>query len=820
MTSKIIKKLIVVACFLCCTPTWLHAQQDGFGWRVGGSIGYMGYHGDLSSNNLLKEVTTQFKPTKDRPITWGVSVERKISRSIGLCVNYAQGSFTTNDRDRDESDPFYARSLNAQTKLRDLNGSFIFRSERRFFITPYLMLGGGLTNFSVYGDLKDANGNFYNYNTTVTQDGNFETQLDGLKTEVESYSTLVPHINAGIGLRFRLASWLSLHLQTDLRYAFSDHLEDVANNNFRYSADNANQAFAIKPNAAYTGTRANNTNDMALLNNDMYAYTSLGLRFSFGRRRADFHPPVFYAGNELPKVETIKVVPTEIPVGNSFVTLYDTLRMSSKNYQMTVDSSMAQQTKILLDSLNAIKLNNTQVQQQIAQSRADYELLQRDIINLKEVQTEEQRKATESRINELNNQVKYLSIATANNVKPADSTSVDAKYLLELQKMRTEIAAFKTDQAEKDRLAALKAQDANMPAPTTLPIATDASSLYYQRDMQAIRDQIAALNNNLASQGKQPIVLQQTAPTTNGNSAAESQAMMNTMQALSMQLNSISTRLSAVEGRPAQTNTAPIISNVPAPQQNNNQANEQLQQQIRDLQNQLSNLNNKPAPQQQPVIINTPAPQQNNNQANEQLQQQIRDLQNQLNNLNNKPAPQQQPVIINTPAPQPQQNNNQELLNQIKALQDQVKDLSNKPAPQQQPVIINTPAPQRVIVQQAAPQITYQQAIAPMRNTSIYFDNNSTVIKQSELAKLEKMANVLNTYPEAKITISGYTDSVGGDEYNRKLSERRANAVRDRLIQAYGIQASKVVLNAYGKSVTTSTASSALDRRVDIIWAD
>lgn len=778
MISKIIKKLIVVAFLLCGTTAWLYAQQDGFGWRVGGSIGYMGYHGDLSSNNLLKEVTTQFKPTKDRPITWGVSIERKISRSIGLCVNYAQGSFTANDRDRDATDPFYARSLNAQTKLRDLNGSFIFRSERRFFITPYLMLGGGLTNFSVYGDLKDANGNFYNYSNTVTQDGDFETQLDGLKTEVESYSTLVPHINAGIGLRFRLASWLSLHLQTDLRYAFSDHLEDVANNNFSNSADNANQAFAIKPNAAYTGTRANNTNDIELLNNDMYAYTSLGLRFSFGRRRADFHPPVFYAGSELPKIETIKVVPTEIPVGNSFVTLYDTLRMSSKNYQMTVDSSMAQQTKILLDSINAIKLNNAQVQQQIAQSRADYELLQRDIINLKDVQTEEQRKATESRINELNNQVKYLSIATANNVKPADSSSVDAKYLLELQKMRTEIAAFKANQAEKDQLAALKAQDANMPTPTTLPIATDASSLYYQRDMQAIRDQIAALNNNLASQGKQPpIVVQQTAPTTNGNSAAESQAMMNTMQALSIQLNSISTRLSAVEGRPAQTNTAPIINNVPAPQQNNNQANEQLQQQIRDLQNQL-------------------------------------------NNLNSKPAPQQQPVIINTPAPQPQQNNNQELLNQIKALQDQVKDLSNKPAPQQQPIIVQTPAPQPVIVQQAAPQITYRQAIAPMRNTSIYFDNNSTVIKQSELAKLEKMANVLNTYPEAKITISGYTDSVGGDDYNRKLSERRANAVRDRLIQAYGIQASKVVLNAYGKSATTSTASSALDRRVDIVWAD
>ena len=118
MIIKIIKKSVFAVLLLCGTQALVHAQQDGFGWRVGGSVGYMGYHGDLSSNNLLKEVTTQFKPTKDRPVTWGISVERKISRSIGLCVNYAQGSFTANDRDRDNTDGFYARSLNAQTGWR------------------------------------------------------------------------------------------------------------------------------------------------------------------------------------------------------------------------------------------------------------------------------------------------------------------------------------------------------------------------------------------------------------------------------------------------------------------------------------------------------------------------------------------------------------------------------------------------------------------------------------------------------------------------------------------------------------------------------
>lgn len=783
MTSTIIRPLIASVVLWCAAANATYAQQDGFGWRVGGGVGYMGYHGDLSSNNLLKEITQQFKPTKDRDISWGVSVERKLGGGVGLCINYAQGNFEANDLLRDKDDAFYNRSLNARTELRDINGSLVFGRQGHGFLSPYLLVGGGLTDFKVYGNLRDADNNFYNYTTSnVSQDDTYETRLDNLKTESnDHYSTFVPHLNAGIGLRFRLSAWLSLHLQTDLRYAFSDHLDDVGNNNFRADADNLTQAYATRPNPLYTGTRANNTSDVKLFNNDLYNYTSLSLRVSFGRRRADFTPPIFYSSNNPQPVETIQVVPTEVPVGNTYVTLYDTLRQTSQNYQMQVDSSMAQQTRIILDSLQAVKLNNQQVQAEIAQSRADYALLQNDLANLKANQTEQERKAMADRIDELNNQVKYLSIATASNVKPVDSTSVDAKYLTELQKLRTELAAFKTEQADKERLAQMKAVDAANPQPAVsnnLPIATDASSLYYQRDMQAVREQLAALNNQQGKQLQQPVVVQQAAPAT--SNAAESQAMMNTMQALSIQLNSISDRLRALEGKPAS-----VITTAP------------------------------------PTIITTPAPQSTNNAQNELLQQQIRDLQNQLNNINSKPAPAQQPVIINTSAPTPQQpNNNQELLNQIKALQDQVKDLSSKPAPQQQPIIVQTPAPQPVIVQQAAPKITYQQAIAPLRNTSIYFDVNSTVIKPAEVAKLEQMANVLRTYPEAKITISGYTDATGGDEYNRKLSERRANAVRDRLIQGYGIQATKVVLNAFGKSAAVGSAANALDRRVDIVWAD
>ena len=49
--------------------------------------------------------------------------------------------------------------------------------------------------------------------------------------------------------------------------------------------------------------------------------------------------------------------------------------------------------------------------------------------------------------------------------------------------------------------------------------------------------------------------------------------------------------------------------------------------------------------------------------------------------------------------------------------------------------------------------------------------------------RLDKLANFLKQFPDRKLLIEGYTDSVGGDSYNQDLSDRRAQAVRDALVQ-------------------------------------
>ena len=48
--------------------------------------------------------------------------------------------------------------------------------------------------------------------------------------------------------------------------------------------------------------------------------------------------------------------------------------------------------------------------------------------------------------------------------------------------------------------------------------------------------------------------------------------------------------------------------------------------------------------------------------------------------------------------------------------------------------------------------------------------------------------------------INGHTDAVGTDEYNQKLSERRAEAARDYLISQHGIEPNRLVAKGYGKS--------------------
>ncbi len=66
----------------------------------------------------------------------------------------------------------------------------------------------------------------------------------------------------------------------------------------------------------------------------------------------------------------------------------------------------------------------------------------------------------------------------------------------------------------------------------------------------------------------------------------------------------------------------------------------------------------------------------------------------------------------------------------------------------------------------------------------VLFDFNKYTLKPEAREKLAKVSGILLSYPNLKLQVEGYTDSIGSDEYNQKLSEERADSVRGYLVIA------------------------------------
>jgi outer membrane protein OmpA-like peptidoglycan-associated protein len=64
-------------------------------------------------------------------------------------------------------------------------------------------------------------------------------------------------------------------------------------------------------------------------------------------------------------------------------------------------------------------------------------------------------------------------------------------------------------------------------------------------------------------------------------------------------------------------------------------------------------------------------------------------------------------------------------------------------------------------------------------DSGILFETNSSALQSVAKANIESLAKVLKKYPDTNILIEGDTDNTGAEEYNQKLSERRAQAVAD-----------------------------------------
>jgi len=104
--------------------------------------------------------------------------------------------------------------------------------------------------------------------------------------------------------------------------------------------------------------------------------------------------------------------------------------------------------------------------------------------------------------------------------------------------------------------------------------------------------------------------------------------------------------------------------------------------------------------------------------------------------------------------------------------------------------------------------------------SDVLFDTGQYSLKPGAREKLAKVAGILIAYPSLNIAVGGYTDNVGGDAMNQKLSENRAGAVRDYLVQS-GVTTNTVTAQGFGNTLPVASNDSSSgrqeNRRVELV---
>ena len=105
----------------------------------------------------------------------------------------------------------------------------------------------------------------------------------------------------------------------------------------------------------------------------------------------------------------------------------------------------------------------------------------------------------------------------------------------------------------------------------------------------------------------------------------------------------------------------------------------------------------------------------------------------------------------------------------------------------------------------------------------ILFSTDKAQLKPDGIRNVQKLGDFLARYPQNKVSVEGHTDSVGSNNYNQGLSDRRAYSVRSALTEM-GISNDRVATRGYGEEFPVASNNNAegrqLNRRVEIVLSD
>lgn len=112
-----------------------------------------------------------------------------------------------------------------------------------------------------------------------------------------------------------------------------------------------------------------------------------------------------------------------------------------------------------------------------------------------------------------------------------------------------------------------------------------------------------------------------------------------------------------------------------------------------------------------------------------------------------------------------------------------------------------------------------QRKIARKEIPPIAFEFNSAVLKESAKRTLDLVADLMLKRPHLKLMVFGHTCDIGGPEYNKKLSKKRAEAVKEYLIEV-GVMGEFIKAKGFGLEKplvpNDSDENRALNRRVEL----
>ncbi|WP_185230812.1 OmpA family protein [Teredinibacter franksiae] len=95
---------------------------------------------------------------------------------------------------------------------------------------------------------------------------------------------------------------------------------------------------------------------------------------------------------------------------------------------------------------------------------------------------------------------------------------------------------------------------------------------------------------------------------------------------------------------------------------------------------------------------------------------------------------------------------------------------------------------------------------------NIQFANNSDAVVSDSFAQVEELATFMREFPLTNVEIKGHTDDRGAATYNKQLSQKRAQAVADILVDKYSIDASRITAKGYGEEQPVASNDTAAGR--------